>query len=315
MTSATTTPAPAATTPTPATPFRAPAPGSARRRRAAALRIAWIRTRLAVIGAVAPRRAGAEAFALWCTIPGNPGRRKDFRTSPGEIVRVPVPHGGEVVAEVWGEGPVVYLVHGWGGWRGQLGAFVDPLVAAGFQVVGIDAPGHGDSDPSMLGPGRGTLVEGIEALEAVAARFGEAAGVVAHSMGTTAAAMVVGSTVPAERLVLIAPNHDFDEIIDDFVTALGLSARTKAQLHDALEVFVERPLTDFDLEPLGADGQLPPTLVLHDRRDKETPFAVGERLAGVWPRTTLVASDGLGHQRILADAGTIAHVVEFLAAR
>ncbi|MBO3089543.1 alpha/beta fold hydrolase [Cellulomonas dongxiuzhuiae] len=280
------------------------------RRLVARSRLAYVRGRLRVLGVVAPRAAGAEAFALWCTLPGGSGRRKDDRPSAGEVVELTAPRGGRVVAESWGEGPVVYLVHGWGGWRGQLGAFVAPLVDAGHRVVAFDAPGHGDSDPSVLGPRRGTLVEVMEAFEVVGARFGDAAAVVAHSMGTTAASMVLrAGTLRADRLVLIAPNHDFADILADFARTLRLPVRVQRQLRAALEEFAGRSLSDFDLAPLGADGQLPQTLVVHDRRDKETPFAVGERVATAWPTATLVATDGLGHQRVLRDAATIELVV------
>lgn len=298
----------------PRTP-RTPAPGAtargARRRRLAGLsRLAYLRARLRVLGVVAPRAAGAETFALWCTLPGGTGRRKDYRPHPGEVVELTSPRGGRVVAESWGDGPVVYLVHGWGGWRGQLGAFVAPLVDAGHRVVAFDAPGHGDSGPGVLGPRRGTLVEAMEALEVVGAHYGDAAAVVAHSMGTTAASMVLREgQLRAERLVLVAPNHDFADILAEFARTLRLSARVQGLLRAALEEFTTRPLTDFDLGPLGADGQLPPTLVVHDRRDKETPFAVGEGVAAAWPTATLVATEGLGHQRILRDEDTIALVV------
>src|SRR5678816_1021873 len=50
----------------------------------------------------------------------------------------------------WGVGPTVLLVHGWEGRGSQLGAFVEPLVAAGMSVVAFDAPGHGDSPGHQL---------------------------------------------------------------------------------------------------------------------------------------------------------------------
>ena len=284
-----------------------------RRRLAATTRLVGLRAGFRVLEVVAPRAAGARAFALWCTLPDNAGRRKDFRPGPGDVVRVPAARGGEVVAEIWGDGPTVYLVHGWGGWRGQLGAFVQPLVDAGYRVVGIDAPGHGDADPSVLGTGKGTLIEVVEALEVVGAHLGEAAGVIAHSMGTTATAMAVRSSVSAASLVLIAPNHDFDDITRDFARVLGLSERTRTLLHDAVEDFVRRPISDFDLQPLGSDGGLPPTLLLHDRLDKETPYDVSVGLAASWPTATLVTTEGLGHQRILADAGTVERAVGHIA--
>ncbi|NLF05339.1 MAG: TetR family transcriptional regulator, partial [Actinomycetales bacterium] len=55
---------------------------------------------------------------------------------------------------------------------------------------------------------------------------------------------------------------------------------------------------------------MPATLVVHDRRDKETSFAVGERLAHAWPTADLLATDGLGHQRILADGEVVAAVAD-----
>ena len=43
------------------------------------------------------------------------------------------------------DGPRVALLHGWGSHAARFGNFVEPLLAAGFSVVGIDAPAHGDS--------------------------------------------------------------------------------------------------------------------------------------------------------------------------
>ena len=280
-----------------------------------ATRLGALRATFRVLDAVAPRAAAARAMDLWCTLPGNPGRRKDFRPGPGEIRRLAVPRGGEIVAESWGEGPVVYLVHGWGGWRGQLGGFVAPLVEAGHRVVAFDVAGHGDSDPAVMGPGKGTLPEFMEAFEVVLGAYGEASGVVAHSMGCTSAALVVRESVPTERLVLIAPNHEFATMTHDFARLLGVTERTRTRMVDGIEAFTGRPTSDFDLVPLGASGGMPPTLVVHDRLDKETPYAVGEAVAREWPDAVLLTTEGLGHQRILADQATIAAVVEHISDR
>ena len=279
-----------------------------RRLRAGALHLG-LRSVLGVLQVVAPLIADRRALELWCTLPPGSGRRRDNRPFPGDVVRLPVPRGGTAAAEVWGEGPVVYLMHGWGGWRGQLGAFVEPLMAAGSRVVAVDAPGHGDADPGFMGRGRGTFMEFLEALEAAGREFGPAAGIIGHSMGSMVAAHVVRSGLPAERLVLVAPNHSFAEIVEQFSGALGLSARTRRHLVTALEEITGRPLGEFDLEPLGADGSMPQTLVLHDRADRETPYRVGESVAASWPNATLIPSEGLGHHRILTDPGTVAAAV------
>lgn len=293
---------------------QAPTSGRGRTARLRALaRLATLRATFAALEQVAPDRGAAKALDLWCTLPSNVGRRRDLRPRAGEVTRHPVPRGGEVVAESWGQGPTVYLVHGWGGWRGQLGAFVQPLVDSGRRVVTFDAPGHGESDAGEMGPGRGNLMELMEAFDAVAQGFGPASGVVAHSLGCTSASEVVAAGLPTDRLVLIGPSDDFSTLISDFAGTVGLGERIHDGLVGRIEDYCGRSLDSFDLGPRGARGQMPPTLVVHDRRDKESPYAVGERLAAAWPATELLATDGLGHQRILSDVGTVARVVGYVA--
>ncbi len=223
--------------------------------------------------------------------------------------RLPAVRAGDVVVETWGDGPVVYLVHGWGGWRGQLGAFVGPLVAAGYRVVAFDAPGHGDARPGFMGPGRGTVMELMEAFEVVGQEHGPAAGVVAHSLGSTSAAHVLHEGFPAERLVLVAPNGSFVDLVGRFASALHLGERTTNQLRTAIEEATGRALADYDIAPLGAGGGMPDTLVVHDLADRQVAHAEGAAIAVTWPNARLVSTDGLGHQRILADAGVVAAAV------
>ena len=265
-----------------------------------------------VLEVVAPAAAGRRAVDLWVTLPRG-ARRRDHRPAglPSAITHVEVPRGGEIVVETWGDddAPVVYLMHGWGGWRGQLGTFVAPLVAAGYRVVAPDAPSHGESGPGFLGPGRGAVMELIEALEATGRRFGPAAGVVAHSLGSTAAAEAIRSSLHVERLVLVAPNHGFEDLVEQFATVLALRPRTADHLRGALTSSTGRPLRSFDLDVVGAAGGMPPTLVAHDRADRETPYRVAEAVVAAWPGARLVSTDGLGHQRILTDPGVVAAAV------
>lgn len=288
-----------------------------RRRAVSFAGLAWLRVTFLVLRVVAPRVADRRALDVWCTLPpGARHRRLDARPGPGEVVRLPAERtGGEVVAEVWGDAdaPVVHLVHGWGGWRGQLGAFVGPFVEAGYRVVAVDAPGHGDADAGFMGPHRGTVTEMIEAFEEAVRAFGEPAGVVAHSLGTTVAMAALRDGVPAGRLVLVSPNPPFAELLDRFASVLWLGARAKGHLRGALEEITGRPIDDYDVIPAGADGGMPDALVVHDLADAETPHAVGAAVADAWPNATLLSTRGLGHYRILADAEVVRAAVAHVA--
>src|SRR5690349_8837393 len=85
---------------------------------------------------VAPALGALWADRWWFTLPTSavgdlPPAGTAFEVeSEGHVVR----------GHRWGSGPVVYLVHGWGGNETQLARFVPPLLAAGFSVVTHDAP-------------------------------------------------------------------------------------------------------------------------------------------------------------------------------
>jgi pimeloyl-ACP methyl ester carboxylesterase len=203
----------------------------------------------------------------------------------------------------------VYLMHGWGGWRGHLGALVGPLVDAGYRVIAVDAPGHGDAEPGFMGPRRGAVTEMIEALEAAGREYGPASAVVGHSLGTMVAARTVRAGLTAERLVLISPNPPFAELLAHFATVLRLNPATTAHLRGALEGITDCSIDEFDLTTMGADGSMPDTLVLHDHDDAESPHAVGAAIAATWPNARLVSSSGLGHYRILRAQRTVTAAV------
>ena len=54
-------------------------------------------------------------------------------------------------------------------------------------------------------------------------------------------------------------------------------------------------------------------LVVHDSDDMEVPWTNGADVAAAWPGAELVTTQGLGHRRILRDAGIVARVTAFLA--
>lgn len=241
-------------------------------------------------------------------------RRPVRRLPRGRQLAVPAT-ASMVVAEVWGDGPVTYLLHGWGGRRTQLAALVEPLVAAGQRVVALDAPGHGQSGPGRLGGRRTTLAEFAEALAAVVAVTGPAHAVVAHSAGSNAAALAVRDGLAADRLVFVAPLADPLPFLHAFARLTGLGHRTRPRLLRRLTRIVGRDLADFDVPAWAAQaepGRLPRLLVVHDRADREARYAEGRALAAAWPNARLLTTEGLGHRRILADPEVIEATVAFL---
>jgi pimeloyl-ACP methyl ester carboxylesterase len=251
------------------------------------------------------------------TVPRAALRGQAAAVTDGDCQRVnlPGPSLASIVTETWGNGPAVYLLHGWGGHRKSWHQFVGPLTRAGFRVVTLDAPGHGDSDSGAYGPGRTLLPDMVTALRAAVAHYGPAHAVVAHSMGALAAAVACLDGLPATHLVLIAPMPDPWSAIQVFADSAGVGERIQARMPRALERLMRIPLSHFDAVRRSAEQDiLPPALVIHDGSDRRVPFGLGARLAAAWPSARLQLTHGLGHHRILRDEEVIAASVEFLIA-
>jgi pimeloyl-ACP methyl ester carboxylesterase len=260
---------------------------------------------------IAPAAGARWAETLWFTVPSARGRR-DRQADPGRPFQVPL-HGRAVAGEAWGEGPVVYLVHGWGGWRWQLDGFVAPLVGAGYRVVAFDTPSHGGSDPGPEGPGRGTILEFADALVAVVAANGPAHAVIAHSLGATAAAFAIRRGLAVEQAAFVAPMADPLPYTRTFAGRLGFGERIRTRLVDRLERRVGLPLSAFDVPAMAGQAATPPLLLVHDRLDTETAWSDSAAIAASWPRSRLVTTSGLGHRRILRAPAVIAEVTGFVA--
>lgn len=265
---------------------------------------------------VAPAAGGKLLDRLWFRVPSVSAKAKRLRVElpAGEPFEVPF-ENGLIRGTAWGDGPTIYLVHGWGGWGLQLAAFVPPLVADGFRVVAYDGPSHGASAPGREGPGRGTMPELADAFSAVVAAQGPAYGVVAHSLGAAAISRVLKEGLSARRMVFLATATDFRQTLDQFQALLGFGPRIRQRF---LRRFTRKfgPMEDFEMVPaigeLAEDRELPALLAIHDTADRETAYEGSVRLAAVWPGASVELTEGLGHNRVLWDQGVIESARSFL---
>src|SRR3989441_463778 len=167
---------------------------------------------------------------------------------------------------VWGRGPSVLLVHGWGGRGAQLGAFVGPLVARGFSVATFDAPGHGASDSGIV-----TIPEVTEAIRAVAVSRRRFAGLIAHSIGATAAVRALYDGLEAGAVVLVSPAADLRDPAVRFTERLGFSRAVRERMQSRIEERVGRSWSAFDVARLAPTLAMPLLVVPERRRTVPEP--------------------------------------------
>lgn len=294
----------------------------------AALRV--IRPLVRIGSFIAPRTAGHAAFKLFCTPPRQPGpetrpgraiQGARARLAPAQRQAVPYPCGSvstylfepePQLQDGGGPAPTVILLHGWNSEAAFMTAFVAPLLAQGFRVVAYDMPAHGASTGAEL-----NIPLGVASLAAVARIFAPVHAIVTHSFGGAIALAALARSVPGEprvkasRLALISAPSSMTTLTRNFGATIGLGRRGQRALEKRIHSVAGNPVEVFEgREQLAAIGL--PTLVIHDRQDRELDFHHAEALAAAGSFVQLEPTSGLGHRRILQAKPVLESVTRFV---
>ena len=268
-----------------------------------------LRLQFLVGGLVAPEAVARRAGKLFSS---------PFASSRARALSAPTLGAREAELDVdgtrlhtyaWGDPhqqPYVLFAHGWSSHGTRFQPWVARLRAAGYAVLAFDQPAHGRSSGTQS-----HLPEFACTLFAVVRRHGPAAAVIGHSLGGAAVAVALARGLLADRAILIAPAADPVDATLRFGRLLRLPERICRRMIARFEATI-----GIAFEDLQAHRNAPwigcPALVVHDLEDREVPWHEGERYARLWPDARLVNTRGLGHNRIVDDAGVIATSLAFL---
>ena len=260
-------------------------------------------------GYLFPRLMGRWAYHLWFRTRRYPDRAAGRRALQGAVRETLPVDGLPVAVYCWGDGPVVLFVHGWSGRGTHVAAFIRPLQQAGYRVIAVDAPGHGET------PGKRTnILECARVLQAVVQQYGPVHGVITHSFGGMVLAYAMAQGLQAGRVVCIAAPARVEFLVERFASIMAMPdavvANLKARLEQRFDANIwEMLATDANAARLDA-----PALVIHDKDDSSVPWQQGRLIADAWPGAQFVMTQGLGHTRILRDPAVIERVSGFIGA-
>lgn len=263
-----------------------------------------------VIGRIAPGTAAKIGERFFTTPPRFPAPEREVSVLAEGSRRTILHEGRNLAYWSWGSGPLVLLVHGWGGRGGQLGAFVAPLVAGGFSVVTFDGPAHGESEGV-----RSSLPDFAKAVRHICDTLPQRpVAIVGHSMGAAASVLAHRDGLPVQALVLVAPPARPFEYLLRFGEMLWIPQRVIDTLHARIEERFNIRWDELDLARI-ASTMTVPMLLIHDRDDQDAEWARGREIADAWPGSELITTTGLGHRRILRDESVVRHVAAWLVRR
>ncbi|MFB7891695.1 alpha/beta fold hydrolase [Microbacterium sp. NPDC056044] len=272
-----------------------------------------------VTAAVSPRWGAAVAMPLFGYVatprPVHVDDEPTMLRARLRTVRIPGidRRGVDVDTYEWGRGPrTVVLSHGWNGRASQFSVLVRELVAEEYRVVSFDAPAHGAS-----GGRRTYLVDWLDVFAALQERHGSFDAMVGHSFGGLATLVGVAGGVDAARVVTIAAPADADLLLSQFQAMLGYPDTVAARMRElfATRYFPGQPDPFAWLS--GVRRPLPPgipLLVAHDHGDRVVPFGESGRIVDANPGAKLLATKGLGHNRILVDDVVLDAVLDHVRA-
>ncbi|MFD5420148.1 alpha/beta hydrolase [Streptomyces sp. NPDC127069] len=262
---------------------------------------------------VAPGPAGKLAFRLFIRPLGRARLRPEEREvmARARTGRLTV-NGVPVTTYSWGEGPrPVLLVHGWSSRASRFAGFAEALLAQGHGVVAFDAPGHGESG------GRAASVRDFrEVIRLLHAEHGGFSAVVAHSVGVLSTLFTLRDGIRVERMAALGGVAHFDYLVAGFRKALRVGPAVERVLRDHVEhrLLAGTPDVWRRLDARENPGPSPERLLLvHDEDDDMAAPGESRSLAAAYgERARLIETKGLGHRRILGDAGVVAAVAAFI---
>jgi pimeloyl-ACP methyl ester carboxylesterase len=261
------------------------------------------------IQAVSPERAATLAERLFFTTP----RAQLTRSMQAQLDRARpfavTLDNHRIAAWSWGvgDGPVVYLVHGWGSRGGRLAAYVAPLLAAGFRVVAFDGLGHGASEGRMS-----SMPELARTLRAVVGAVGPAQGIIAHSLGASAATLAMDWGLEVSKVVFIAPAADPIGFTLRWANQIGMRQDVLERMRASSQRRIAFSWDDLDVRAM-ARRRKAPLLVVHDAHDPVVPWSDGAAIADAWPNSSLITTKGLGHSEVVRAPSVVSQTVEFLS--
>ena len=243
---------------------------------------------------IAPGLTGRIAFFLFCF--PRPKRLKekearflaDARTS---TVRV---NGRKYAIHEWGTGDrLAILAHGWESHSGRWRKLTPMLLKAGYRVLALDAPAHGQS------PGvRFTMLEYAQAITCLLQHHGPAALLVGHSVGASSAIWAMSETAAAHlpaRALLLCPFSTLRYTLEKSARQLGIGEGVMNALAHRIYLFSGHTLEQIDLAERAAAIKGVNALLIHDKGDKVTAFSESERIVARWQEAQLTLTNGCGH--------------------
>ena len=276
----------------------------------------YLRTKFKTIGQLSPSVAGKIAFDLLCTpypkykkqkAPAIFHQAKQLTVKVNDKIKIkgyewqPLKHNGKTIL----------ICHGYASYFYKFEQYIQPLLKAGFRVLGFDAPGHGQSEGKHI-----HIIAYKEAIEQIIHQVGPIDHFMGHSLGGITLAMIA-ETIPnptAHKFVLIAPATKTTTTFNNYYKMMQLSAPVIDAFLQEMTKLTTLPITHFEADR-AIENYKGPVLWVHDEGDRVCPYEDLLIFKNKAPENIkFLITNGLGHNKVYKTQDVIEQIVTFFSA-
>ncbi|WP_299397303.1 alpha/beta hydrolase [uncultured Gelidibacter sp.] len=206
-----------------------------------------------------------------------------------------------------GSGQTILLTHGWESNSARWKQLILNLKKKGYNVIAVDAPGHGKSGSKVF-----NAILYAEFINVVAKRFSPDI-IIGHSVGGMAAALFQHKYQfgNLKKIILLGAPSEFQDVMKRYTDMLGYNSRIISQLQQTIQERFGSPAETFStakfLETIESEG-----LIIHDEDDRIIPYNDALRLKNSFKNSQLITTKGLGHS--LNDDTVADYIYTFIGA-
>jgi pimeloyl-ACP methyl ester carboxylesterase len=253
--------------------------------------IVALRFRINTTAFFSPLQAGKLALDIFRTPRKGRLREQDLTFLQGaEQVKIQV-QGQDIQTYRWiGNGPTILMAHGWESNSARWRTFINLFRKKGYQVVALDAPGHGASSSDRFD----AHIYGL-AIQAVAEQH-QPDFIVGHSAGGMALLYYLSFAQPAfvKGSVVVAAPSTLRMVLNNFCKIMGFNQQTVKGLDQAIKECFTLSTDDFSLFHFAKKTHCP-GLLMFDTDDVIASYPDGQRMTEYWKNSQFKGYSGFGH--------------------
>lgn len=240
---------------------------------------------------VSKRKAAEKAFNLFCSPRKGrvlPHQKEYLEAAKDKTIQMDTI---QIQTYNWsGYKETVLLLHGWESNVFRWKNLIEKLQESNFNIIAIDAPGHGNSSGNILNVPLYT-----ECTNVVIGTYNPSF-VIGHSMGgmTTIYNQYKYPNPGIKKLVSLGSPSELSELMDHYQNLLSFNDAVLMELEKYIYDLYKIEVHEFSAAKFSRqiyqEG-----FIVHDELDTIAPFSAAERIHGQWKNSSLLRTSGLGH--------------------